>query len=70
MPDPAKICNTSVIKTLQENKGRTALSAIAFLVVGIISAVISGKIAEVEEARGLTTTMPVSYTHLTLPTKA
>lgn len=57
MVDPARICNTSVIKTLQENKGRTALSAIAFLVVGIISAVISGKIAEGEEARGLTTTM-------------
>jgi len=57
MADPANICNTSVMKTLQENKARTALSAIAFLTVGIASAIVSGKIAEAEEARGWTTTM-------------
>jgi len=57
MTDPAKICNTSVIKTLQANMGRTVVSAIAFLAVGITSAIISGNISEAEEARGLTTTM-------------
>tara|TARA_Y100000748_G_scaffold289774_1_gene275879 strand:+ start:2073 stop:2531 length:459 start_codon:yes stop_codon:yes gene_type:complete len=57
MPDPIKICGSSAIKTIQGEKARTALFAGLFLAVGVTSAVISGRIAEGEESRGLTTTM-------------
>lgn len=56
---PLKICGSSVASTIESEKARTALFAGSFLAVGIVSAIISGKIEEGEEVRGLTATMLV-----------
>jgi len=57
MTDPLKICGSSTVNAIQGDKARTVLFAVLFFTVGTVSAIISGRIAEGEETRGLTTTM-------------